>query len=299
MTWTIPIEIGITQALLLVWVVLAFSLAYRVFGFPDLTIEGSLPLGAAVYAVVVRAGMPLTAAIVAAVTVGAVVGATTGTLHTRFGVNKFLSGIIVVAISYSLTLRVMSGPNISLIGQRTVLGIIEQIAPSRSSELVVFFLGSLCLLGAWLISLALSSRFGIRMRAAGSNPSFAESVGVSSQASIIIALACTNGLAAFSGVLVADSQGFSDVSSGQGILILALAATAVGETLVPKRWFSYYNYIMIASLVGVILYQLLISLAVRAGLQPTDLRLATGVLVLFVVAFRFSRTERGGSEAML
>ncbi len=296
MNLLVPLEIGLVQGLIMVGAVLTFALAFRLLGFPDLTVEGSVPLGAGIYAVLVRLGAALPLAVAMAGVAGAVAGATTALLHTRFGVNKFLAGIINAAILYSLTLRVMSGPNISLLQGPSLLAASRALFGAGSRLGVLLTLGAAVSLLAVALLLFLGSRTGVKLRAAGSNPRFAESVGVRPDAAVVLGLAGCNSLGALSGVLQADYQGFADVTSGQGVVILALAALATGEALVPQRSVRFHQYVVLAAVAGSIVYHVIVAYAVSAGLAPTDLRLATGVLVLLVIALRFSRNDTALEE---
>ena len=137
----------------------------------------------------------------------------------------------------------------------------------------------------------------MRLRIAGSNPEYAKSLGINVPLSIIMGLAATNALAAFSGLLLAMYQGFADIAMGQGVLILALAAMTIGERLLPEKRLPYHVFVILAAILGSIAYQSLVAYAVRAGLAPTDLKLATAIMVLVVVAFRVSRNGELLAEA--
>jgi len=292
MNWLVPIDIGLTMGLILAWAVIALALAFRLLHFPDLTIEGSLPLGAAVFAALYKAQLPWPLALVAAFAAGAVAGSLTALLHVKFKLNKFLAGILVVAISYSLSLRLMGASNIGLLQLRSIFDSLERWDTGFSRELhpaTIAFLGLLVAAGSWLIYRALSTLYGMRLRVAGSNPEYARSLGINPLQKLVVGLAMTNGLAALSGVLLAMKQGFADVGMGQGILILALAAMTLGERLLPQRHLPVMAFVLVAAVLGSVLYQVLVSYAVRAGLAPTDLKLATAILVLIVVALRLSR----------
>ena len=292
-----PLEIGLVQGLLMAGAVLTFAMAFRLFGFPDLTVEASVPLGGAMYAVLVHQGLPPIIAVVVGSAVGALAGATTATLHVRFGVNRFLAGIIVISIAYSLTLRVMSGPNVSLLQAPSLLAIPRTLFGGGSQLGVLFVLAiSVAALSCGLI-IFLGTRSGAKLRAAGSNPRFAESIGIRHKVALVIALAGCNAVAALSGAFQADYQGFADVASGQGVLILALAALAIGEAVVPKRSLRFHQFVVLAAVIGCTCYHVIIAYAVRAGLAPTDLRLTTGILVLVVVALRMSNDETVLEEA--
>jgi putative ABC transport system permease protein len=280
-----PIEIGFVQGLIMSGAVLAFALSYRLLAFPDLTIEGSLPLGAAFYAVLVHAGSPLWIAAVCGCAAGSAAGAVTAIFNVRFGVNKFLAGIIMISIAYTLTLRVMSGSNVNLLQLPSFLAPLRGMFDDPTLGPLVALLTA-TLLSAVAAALFLGSRPGVALRAAGANSVFADAVGIPRKTAIVIGLAACNAFAACSGILQADYQGFSDVSSGQGVLIVALAALAIGEAITPKRQFRFHVFVVAAAVAGSIAYHIVVACAVRAGLAPTDLRLATGILVLIVVAAR-------------
>lgn len=297
--WLVPLDIGLTMGLLLAWAVLALALAFRLLSFPDLTVEGSLPLGAAVFAILLKSGAPLWAAVAVALVSGALAGALTAYLHLRFRLNKFLSGIIVVAIAYSLSLRIMGASNIGLLQSASIFDFVEplnRIGGGTFHAGTILLLSVLLLGGVILLGVGLLSRRGIRLRATGSNPEYARSLGISVPWNLVCGLALTNSLAAVSGVLLSTHQGFADIGMGQGILILALAAMTIGERLLPERNLPFPVFVVAAAIAGSVFYQLLVSYAIRLGLAPTDLKMATAVLVLVVVALKFSRGDELLSE---
>jgi putative ABC transport system permease protein len=274
------------------WAVIALALAFRLFHFPDLTIEGSLPLGAAIYAALYTHQFSWPVAVFAAFLGGALAGSLTAFLHVKFKINKFLAGILVVAICYSICLRVMGGPNIGLIQSSSIFDTLGQWDANIGANfhpVTIAFLALLIVIGIAFLLKSFSSLSGIRLRVAGSNPEYARSLGINVLGKLVVGLAVTNGLAAMSGVLLAMKQGFADVGMGQGILILALAAMTIGERLLPERNLSLQMFVILSAIMGSILYQVLVSYAVRFGLAPTDLKLATAILVLIVLALRMSR----------
>lgn len=298
MSLLVPLDIGLSMGLILAWAVLAFALAYRLLDFPDLTVEGSLPLGAAVFSVLHKGGMSISMAMLMAVSTAAAAGCLTGLLHVCFKMNKFLAGILVVAITYSLSLRIMSASNIGLLQSTSIFDFVVPLDKAGPNKLHT---GTNCLLtgfiaiGAVTLPWALASQYGLRLRTAGSNPEHAKALGINVPLNIMIGLAVTNALAGFAGILLSMHQGFADISMGQGTLILALAALSIGERLLPERHFPFHAYTLWAAICGSVVYQILLAYAVRAGLAPTDLKLATAILVLVVVALRMSR----GHEALV
>lgn len=292
MNWLVPLDIGLVMGLLLAWAVLALTLGFRLLDFPDLTVEGSLPLGAAVFAVLHKGGMPMPLSIVCALLAGAAAGALTGFLYVRFKLNKFLAGIIVIAIAYSLSLRIMGASNIGLLQSTSVFDLVDSLNQGIPGHLhlgTILLLAGFIAVGGIALLWALATRRGVRLRVAGSNPEYAKSLGINVPLNMILGLAITNALAAFSGLLLTMHQGFADISMGQGVLILALAAMTIGERLLPEKHLPFHVFVFLAAIVGSVAYQVLVAYAVRAGLAPTDLKLATAIMVLAVVALRVSR----------
>lgn len=292
MNWLVPLDIGLVMGLLLAWAVLALALGFRLLDFPDLTVEGSLPLGAAVFAVLHKGGLSMPVSMACALLAGAAAGALTGFLYVRFKLNKFLAGIIVVAIAYSLSLRIMGTSNIGLLQFSSVFDLADCLnkhIPGRFHPGTVLLLIGFLTVGGIALLWALATRRGVRLRVAASNPEYAKSLGINVPLNMILGLAITNSLAAFSGLLLTMYQGFADISMGQGLLILALAAMTIGERLVPEKHLPFQVFVFLAAITGSVAYQILVAYAVHAGLAPTDLKLATAIMVLAVVALRVSR----------
>ena len=277
--WIVAANTGVVIGLLMAACVLGLGIAYRLFNFPDLTVEGSFLLGAVGVAVAQREGLPVGVSLEVAAALGAAAGSVTAVVHSRFGVNKFLSGIIVTAICYTVGLRLMGTSNIGLLGATTFLD-----RPDGIGKVAALFI----MVGAMCAALygALRSRFGLRLRTAGSNPIYARMLGINVSRSLVITLGITNALAALSGGLLALHQGFADIGLGQGILIVGLASLTVGERLIPETKLPLVAYVLTASVVGGVLYQLLVAFAIRLGLNPIDLKLVTALFVLMLVAMR-------------
>lgn len=301
MTWLSPLDIGLNMGLVFAWLVLSLSLSFRILRFPDLTIEGSFPLGAAVYALCVSHGLNILLAVLLSCLVAAIPGIATAFLHVNFRVNKFLSGIIVASICYSLILRLMGGPNIGIIDKPTIFNIpivekLNQIGGAYFQVGNIVLLLIIIVLGCALIWFGLYSFTGIKLRAAGSNPDYAQSLGLNAKAYIIFGLACSNALAGFSGALLSMRQGFADVGMGQGLLIMAIASMAIGERVTPDLGMPFYGFVIASAIWGSVVYQTLVAIAVRAGLAPTDLKLLTALLALIVIILTFSRNNEGMME---
>lgn len=301
MSWALPLDIGLVMGLILAWPVLAFASAFRLLGFPDLTLEGSLPTGATVCAIGLLHGWPILPAIGIAMAAGAALGALTAGIHAYLHVNKFLAGIIVVAMSYTLDLRFMGASNIGLIRSSSLFDIVSPLNQPWGSYFqpgTILLLAVFLAAGCVLFLAGIGTVGGMRLRVAGSNPQYARSLGIGVAASLIVGLAITNALVAGAGALLAMYQGFADVSMGQGILILALASMTIGERVVPERSFSIPAFVVVSAIGGSLIYEVLIAYAVRAGLAATDLKFATALFVLAVIAFRMRTRDDDFLEAL-
>jgi len=291
--WLSALVLGLAFAAL-AWGV---YIASRVLRFPDITPDGSFPLGAAVAATMIVGGADPLVATIVAFFAGMAAGYVTGVLHTRLRVTELLAGILVMTALYSVNLHVMGRSNVSLLDRATLVTRLHKIAPATaawSGDMafgVVFLVLALAIGG--LIAWFLRTDFGTAMRAAGDNPAMITAQGVDRRGMVELALALANGLVAFSGALIAQYQGFADVTMGVGTLVAGMAAVILGETLKPRRARLGGTIIMVA--IGAIVFRALIALALRLGLNPIDLKLATAAFVLLTLAlpnfnFGFRRT---------
>lgn len=295
----VPIDIGLAIGLILAWVVLSFTLAFRLLDFPDLSVEGSLPLGAAVFAALVSDGAATGPAVATGVLAGAAAGATTALLHARLGIDKFLAAVLVVAICYSLSLRVMGTSNLGLLDHETILSRVDAADRAAGGPFRLRTLGLLAAIlacGSAVVFAACRSRAGLSVQVAGTNPAHARSLGLPVAPLLVAGLAATNAMAAGCGVLLAMYQGFVDVGMGQGTLVLAIAGMAIGERLTPVRFLSFRAHAFAAAVLGSLVYQILAGYALHLDLSPTDLKLATAVFVLAVVALGRWRPGRSPSD---
>jgi len=294
--WLSALVLGLAFATL-AWGV---YIASRVLRFPDITPDGSFPLGAAVAATLIVGGVdPLLAAVVSFFA-GMIAGWVTGVLHTRLRVTELLAGILVMTALYSVNLHVMGRSNISLLDRATLATQLHALVPATgtwSSDLSfgTVFLVLMVLLG-FAFTWFLRTDFGTAMRAAGDNPAMIIAQGVDRRGMVELALALANGLVAFSGALIAQYQGFADVTMGVGTLVAGMAAVILGETLKPRRWRLGATIAMVA--VGAIVFRGLIAVALRVGLDPIDLKLATAAFVLATLALPSVRLRlrRGGTR---
>ena len=281
-----------TVGLILSLLALGVFISFRVFKFADITTEGSITLGASVLAVSLLHGHSPVVATTAAFLAGACAGATTGVLHTRFGINSLLSGIIVMTALYSVNLRVMGQSNIPLLNSHTIVSDAQAIGVrlmGGEDGLAVFGwtiavreLFTLVLVVLVVVSVAaalyvfMRTNLGTAMRATGDNDQMITALGVDTRNMITLGLALANGLIALSGALLAQYQGFADVQMGIGMVVWGLASVIIGEALVGTR---QLGFIVIGTVMGSVLFRLLVAVALRAGLNPNDLKLVTAAFV--------------------
>jgi len=263
-------------------VALGVFLSFRVLQFPDLTVDGSFPLGAAVAATLIVSGWNPWLATASAVLAGAGAGLVTAWLNVRLRILHLLASILTMIALYSVNLRIMGRPNVALLMEDTVFTPLEVLGLPRYVLLPpVLLLVALTL--KWLLDRFLSSEIGLGMRATGINPRMARAMGVRTGTMILLGMAISNGFVALAGALFAQSQGSADVTMGVGVIVVGLAAVIGGEALVRPRTVFLAT---LGCLVGSVLYRLAVALALNAdfiGLKAQDLNLVTAVLVVLAI----------------
>lgn len=301
-----------TVGLILSLLALGVFISFRVFKFADITTEGSITLGAAILAVSLLRGHSPALATAEAFLAGACAGAATGVLHTRFGINGLLSGIIVMTALYSVNLRVMGQSNIPLLNSHTIvtdaqtvgvwlMGGVESVTvlgwTIALRELFTLVLVALFVAAVAAILYAfLRTDLGTAMRATGDNDQMVTALGVDTRNMITLGLALANGLIALSGALLAQYQGFADVQMGIGMVVWGLASVIIGEALVGTQ---QLGFIVIGTVMGSVLFRLLVAVALRAGLNPNDLKLVTALFVFgaLILPGLLARLQRRGKTA--
>ena len=284
-----------TIGLILSLLALGVFISFRIFDFPDITADGSITLGAAVTAVLILAGVHPLAALAAAFAAGVAAGTTTGVLHTRFKINGLLSGILVMTALYSVNLHIMGKSNVPLLSERTLVTIAESAALRVLGTSTVQVLGwdvsardAAVLALAFAVAVAISvalylffrTNIGTAMQAAGDNAQMIRALGVNVDNMVVLGLALSNGLIAFSGGLLAQYQGFADVQMGIGMVVWGLASIIIGEALVGVR---ALGFLITGALMGSVLFRLIVAVALRGGLDPNDLKLVTAVFVFLAL----------------
>ena len=276
---TVPIsfEQGLAYALVAVGIVISF----RILAFPDLTVDGSFALGGAVVARLISEGVPPLYGILLTVICGFLAGCCTGFLNTRLKINSLLAGILMMTILYSVNLRIMGRSNIQLLTVSTVLTPLENLDVNRFIPIIIFFF-LVSFIIKFLTDMFFHTQLGFAMRATGDNEQMIRTLGVNTDTMTVLGLGLSNAFVALSGCLVAQDQGFSDIGMGIGMIVAGLAAIIIGETLIGK---SSVQRMTLAAIVGSVIYKFIIAVGLRLGLAPTDLKLATGVMVILALGF--------------
>lgn len=284
------VEFGLVYA----FVALGVYLSFRVLDFPDLTVDGSFPLGAAVAAVLIVGGWNPWAATGIACIAGACAGFVTAYVSVRFRILHLLASVLTMIALSSVNLRIMGRPDIALLSQETILTpFLALKAPAYLVRPAVLLV--LVAIVSALLSMFLKSDLGLAMRATGANPRMARAQGVRVGAQIMAGVALSNALVALAGALFAQTSGFADVTSGLGTIVVGLAAVIVGETLLPGRGILLA---IAACTLGSVLYRLAVQFALGLdflGLTASDLNLATALLVL--VTLILPRIRQRGATA--
>lgn len=269
---------GLMQGLILSILVTGIMIPFRLLNFPDLTAEGSYPLGGAICASLIVAGLPPLFSLTIACMAAGIVGICTSIIHIKYKVNTLLAGIILSTMVYSVNLRAMGKPSIALF---ELPNLFQNIAHGISSQIIVLLIINLVIIGA--LYLFLNTEKGLQFRAAGLNPKVAEKFGVNLNRNIIAGLFIGNAFSGLAGGLLVQIQGYADIGIGVGIVIHALAAMMIGEKLIGT---NSILKLMFVPIIGSIIYQQIQGVALAAGLAPSDLKLLTGAIVLGIIALR-------------
>lgn len=276
---------ALEQGLVFGIMVLGVFITYKILDFPDLTVEGSFPLGAAVAAkVIFSGGNPLWATFLAIIA-GSLAGLLTGLLHTKLKLTNLLSGILTMTLLYSVNLRIMGRPNIPLLGKITLLGEIKNYFPNLSMDyLIPFFFLFLVVIIKFLLDYFLSTEIGLTIIATGDNEQMIKSLGVNTDFTKIIGLCLSNALVGLSGALFAQYSGFADVNMGLGTVVSGLACVIIGISIIKIPTIFWRT---IAVLVGSLIYRFLMIVALRygynLGFKPGDLKLISVLLVIIAL----------------
>ncbi|WP_432460898.1 MULTISPECIES: ABC transporter permease [unclassified Agarivorans] len=280
------LEIGFIFGLVAIGVYLTF----RILDFPDLTVDGSFTLGAAVTASLIVMGVNAYLATLIGTLAAACAGLVTAWLNLRFNILHLLASILTMTALYTINLRVMGKPNVALIMEPTVLTPFEGLGLDNM-YLKVIFVAVCAVLAGIAVAWFLNTQYGLAMRAVGANPRMAQANGIVVKEKVYVGLALSNGLVGLAGGLFAQTNGFADSTMGIGTIVVGLAAVIIGQSLFASRSMLV---IILSCIVGSLLYRVAVSMALNAdflGFTASDLNLITAVLVGLALIFPQLRNE--------
>lgn len=280
------LQLGLMYGLLAMGIFISF----RILNIPDLTAEGSFTLGVAVSAVVTLAGAPYLGLLIAFLC-GMAAGVVTGLLQTKVGIHPILAGILTMSGLYTINLAVMSArSNVTLIGQDTLFQLLfKQLAPLSKNDVKLLVGLVLAALVLGLLIWFFKTHLGLCIRATGNNESMVRSSSINASAMKVVGLAVSNGCIALSGAIVAQYQGYADISSGIGILVVGLASVIIGEAVFGRRSVTLG---LVSAIVGSVIYRIIIALALSTDFFPAYfLRLISAVIVAIALSIPTIKTS--------
>ncbi|CZQ86591.1 putative ABC transport system permease protein [Trichococcus flocculiformis] len=271
---------AVSQGLL--WSILALGLfvSFRILDLADMTTEGSFPLGAAVAVQAITLGANPYIAIIFAIIAGSSAGLITGFLITKLQIPSLLAGILTMTGLYSINLRVMGRANISLLGKDTIFTVFQNMnLPRHFDTITLGLLVVVLIIGLYVIFF--KTEFGQAVIATGDNEAMARSLGISTNTMKIVGLMISNGIVALAGSIIAQDNGYADISMGIGTIVIGLASIIIGEVLFTNVSFKMR---LVCLMLGSVLYRLIMVMVLEAGMNPNDFKLISAVLLTFFLA---------------
>ncbi|MEC0245049.1 ABC transporter permease [Paenibacillus chitinolyticus] len=268
--WGAVAQGSLEQGLLYAIMALGVYITFRILDFPDLTVDGSFTTGASIAAVMITHGVSPLLATLAAFAGGAVAGLITGLLHTKGKINALLSGILMMIALYSINLRIMGKATISLFGSEVLL----------DKESLLYILPIVVVAIKLALDWFLHTELGLALRATGDNKRMIRSFGVNTDNTIILGVSLSNGLVALSGALFGQYLKFADMQMGVGMIVIGLASVIIGEALFGARTIIRATF---AVVLGAIIYRFVVAIALQVGLESTDMKLMTALIVVIAL----------------
>ncbi|MDR0404619.1 MAG: ABC transporter permease [Oscillospiraceae bacterium] len=265
-----------SQGLIYAILALGLYITFKILNFADMTAEGSLTLGGSVCAVLIINGVnPILSTLIAGL-IGSLAGLITGFLHTKLKIQAILSGILTMIALYSINIRIMGKANLSLLGKNTVFKI---FGDTQISNFVIGL--TICGVLFSILTLFFKTRPGMAIRATGDNEQMMRAQGANTNFKKILALMISNSMCAVAGALIAQSNGYADVTMGMGTIVIALASIVIGEAIIRKNSFLLK---LIAVVLGSICYRFIIFFVLNLGMNPSDLKLFTAATAVILLA---------------
>ncbi|SEN90447.1 putative ABC transport system permease protein [Mucilaginibacter gossypiicola] len=273
---------ALLQGLCFSAIALGIYISMKIFNIPDITTDGSYTLGGVVTAVLLTNHQPTYVILPAVILAGATAGAVTGIIHTKLKINALLAGILVMTALYSVNLSILGRSNLPLINLPSLFTLLNIV--SDPNQNTFWILAVFVVVIAFMIGYLLKTDFGIAMRATGNSESMIRSLGVNTDRMKITGLALANALTALSGYLVAQFQGFADISMGIGIVIVGLGSVIIAETLINWLKLTSVWLSLVLVLTGAVIFQLVLAFTLSVGVDPKLLKIVTAGFVLVIVS---------------
>lgn len=267
----------------IIWGLMALGvyLTFKILDVADLTVDGSIATGGAVAVMLILAGWSPAAAMAAAFAVGMLTGAVTGVLHVALGIPAILASILTQISLYSINLNIMGKSNQAVSVDKFPLLVSLRYIPKAIAVCLVIAVALICVM-YWFFG----TELGCALRATGANRHMARAQGINTNVATVLGLMISNGLVALSGGLLAQYQGFSDINMGRGAIVIGLAAVIIGEVIF-SRVFRNFALKLLASIIGAIIYYIVMNFVLRLGLSTDDLKLLTALVVAAFLAIPY------------
>ena len=280
------------QGMIYAIMALGVYITYKILDFPDLTVDGSFPMGAAITCILISKGMNPLLTLPISFAAGVLVGILTGVIHVKLKVRDLLSGIIMMTALYTVNLRIAGRANLPIYTNETIFdnGLVNRIFPEamRPYQTVIIIL-IFTLIVKYLLDAYLHTKSGFLLRAVGDNDMIVTSLGVDKGLVKIVGLAIANGLVSLGGCVYAQQQRYFDVSMGTGTMVIGLASVIIGISLLKKVTFLRVTTSVV---IGSIVYKACVAIAVKLGMPSSDLKLITAVLFLVILVLGMDRKKR-------
>lgn len=278
----------------LVYAIMALGvyITYRILDFPDLSVDGTFPLGAAVTATLIIAGVNPVLTLIISFFVGALAGMITGIIHVKLKVRDLLSGIIVMTALYSINLRIAGKANLPIFSKESIFenSWLDKIVSDKFSDYItISILLIIVIIVKILLDLYLKTKSGYLLKAVGDNETLVTSLAINKGSIKILGLAIANALAALAGSVYCQMNGYFEISIGTGTIVIGLANVIIGMNLFRNNRFVKPTT---AVIIGAILYKACVALAIKMGLTASDLKLVTSVLFLIILVISGKKSRK-------
>ncbi len=271
---------------------LGVYITYKILDFPDLSVDGTFPLGGAVTAVMILAGVNPLLTLFISFIIGGIAGIITGIIHVKFKVRDLLSGIIVMTALYSINLRIAGKANLPIFTRESIFenAFLANVIPENLNPFLdAIILLILVVIMKLLLDLYLKTKSGYLLRSVGDNETLVTSLAKDKGTVKIVGLAIANAFVALAGCVYTQKSGFFDISMGTGTIVIGLASVIIGTNLF-KKWSAVKATTAVVA--GSVIYKACVSIAISLGLAASDLKLITSVLFLVILIISYERKRK-------